>query len=350
MYRSGLIAASALLALGVACKAEAPSTAAQAQAIAPQGDQIWAASGVVRVVDSGRQRVIGQVPVGHPITSMVFAPDGSTAYVGTSAGLYVVEVGTRAVRGPLTAEPIRRLELQGNLLFILQHQVIVGPDGTRDIQPFRLVHFDRTTEKVVDDQEIGQRIHYASDQDGRHLVVSEAGQVRIGASPENLSAGRALDLPSLVPGRGPYRVRGDVTVREGSRALVAIEGKPAHLLVLDLEAGSARAIDLGRETGIRGLAFLPDGRRAVVNAMSHLLVVELASGKITGQLELPGPHVGASLSADGQSLYLAQTVEGTGGAVTQVHLSPLAVGIHVHLEDISPWALAVLPGANPRQP
>ena len=350
MHRSGLIFATSFLLLGSACKAEAPSTAAEAQAIAPAGDRIWAASGVIRVVDAARQGVIARAPVGHPITSMVFTPDGASAYVGTSQGLYRVEVGTMAMHGPLTTEPIRRLELQGNLLSILQHQVIVGPDGTRDIRPFRLVHFDLATEKVVADQEIGQRIHYASERDGRHLVVSEAGEVRIGASPEGLSSGRPLDLPALVPGRGPYRVRGDVTVRDGQRALVAIEGRPAHLLVIDLDSGSARAVDLGRETGIRGLAFLPDGRRAVVNAMSHLLVVDLAAGKVTEQLELGAPHVGASLSSDGRSLYLAQTVEGTGGAVTQVHLSPLALGAHVHLDDISPWALAVAPGAHPRQP
>lgn len=350
MHRPRLIVVATSLALVLACKAEAPATPTEAQALAPAGDRIWAASGVIRVVDAARQAVIARAPVGHPITSMVFSPDGAHAYVGTSHGLYRVEVATMALRGPLTADPIRRLEMQDNLLSILQHQVIVGPDGTRDIRPFRLVHFDPATEKVVADQEIGQRIHYASERDGRHLVISEAGEVRIGASPEGLSSGRALALPDLVPGRGPYRVRGDVTVREGQRALVAIEGRPAHLLVIDLDRGSARAVDLGRETGIRGLAFLPGGARAAVNAMSQILIVDLERGQVTGQLELPAPHVGASLSADGRSLYLAQTVEGTGGAVTQVHLEPLAIGSHVHLEDISPWALAVAPGSNPRQP
>lgn len=342
MHRPRLIAAWALVLASAACKADAPKTTTQTQAVsAPPGAEVWAASGVVRVVDPAQQKVRAKLAVGHPITTILFDAAAKTAWIGTSEGLYAVDVASMALEGPLTPAPIRHLEWQGPLLAILQHQVVLGPDETREVLPFRQVLFDPATKKVVGDEEIGQRIHYAGEAEGHHLVITESGEVRLGARPESLAAGTPLNLPALVPGRGPYRVRGDVTVRQGSRALVAIEGRPAHLLVIDLQAGSAQAIDLGRETGIRGLAFSADGKVALVNAMTRLYVVDLARREVTAELELPGPHVGAALGSDGRALFLAQTVEGTGGAITAVSLSPLAVQAHVHLDDISPWAIAV---------
>jgi hypothetical protein len=60
-------------------------------------------------------------------------------------------------------------------------------------------------------------------------------------------------------------------------------------------------------------------------------------------LELPAAHTGISISSDGRFAYLAQTVDGTGGSITAFALDSFSVAKRVHLDDISPWALAVRP-------
>jgi hypothetical protein len=83
-----------------------------------------------------------------------------------------------------------------------------------------------------------------------------------------------------------------------------------------------------------------------VNAINELLVVDLEKRVIRAAIELPGAHVGLAVSDNGRWAFLAQTVDGTGGAVTIVRLDPLSVYAKIHLDDISPWAVAVKPHAG----
>ena len=80
-----------------------------------------------------------------------------------------------------------------------------------------------------------------------------------------------------------------------------------------------------------------------MNTGGSVLAIDRASGRVSSRLEIEGGHVGAELGRDDRWLYLAKTIDGTGGAITVVALEPMRVHGSIHLDDISPWAIAVRP-------
>lgn len=355
MKRIGRTFSLAALLLGIsACKSkqeDAPNAGTVASALAEKAalpkDVVYAASAHVRVVDPSSDRVVKKIDLQRAVRMIVFSPDGRRAYVAASDGVREVDAVTHEVAAKLTEHPARNLALveDGRTLFVLEHQVNRQEDGTSEIMPFRLLTIDTEKRRVMKREEIGQRILFARPPaDGRSgLVVTEAGEVRLVAPGQPLSAGEAIDPTGGLPSRKNALRPRQFTVIAGGTAYVPVEGLPSRILEIDLATGAVAALDLERNISLRGLAVTADRKQLLVDGGLQLLVVDLKTRSVTGSLALPGGHIGAALADGGQHLYLAQTIQGTGGAVTVVSLDPLRVAGQIHLDDISPWAIAVRP-------
>jgi DNA-binding beta-propeller fold protein YncE len=316
-------------------KASAALTAA-----VPTG-MVFAGSTHVRVIDPAKGSVAASIDLGKAINAIAVSADGAQAFVATSGGVYQVDARSRTLLGQLTSSPARNVLLAegGKNIYVLEHDVIVEENGTRDIKPFRLKTIDLATGKATAEEEIGQRILFAmpSENGRHHLVVTEAGEIIVGSGSSKLNEGQKLEL-----GAAPLRVRPNVVVNNG-HAFVPLDGQPARVIDVNLTNGEASHVDLPNATIIRGLATTPDGRLLVVNTVKEVILVERTGRAITGRLEMAAPHQGVAISPDGKFAYLAQTIDGTGGAVGIVQLDPLAIRGKVHLDDISPWAIAATP-------
>jgi hypothetical protein len=349
MHRAGLTLL--LAAASFACKKEAPvapKIEEKKPAEAPQ-EIVYAASSALRVIDARQGKVIASIPIQHTIYSIQFSLDGSAAYLATGAGVFEVDANAHRLRGQLTDRPASwaAVDASGSKLEVLEHEVIVHKDGTRDIEPFHWVALDLTAgAKPIADEEIGQRVMFVVPprEDRHHLVVTADGEVRLGKPKTRLADGAAVALKGTAKDE-KARVRHMVATR-GNSAFVPVEGATSEVVEIDLVSGDSRAMSLERSVRIRGMAATPDGKSLLVNAVGELIVVDLETRAVRSALELPGAHVGLAISDDGKWAFLAQTVDGTGGAVTIVRLDPLAVHAKVHLDDISPWTVAVRPRAG----
>ncbi len=350
MFPRACIASLALLTAGVGCKQNAETTATQSTAKAAKaevpGALVLAASAHLRTVDVKNGRVIGGLEMRKAVRAIRFAPDGSVAYVAASDGVRAVEPQTGALIAKLTENPARNIELDptGAKLFVLEHSVRVHESGGREIMPFALVTVDTKTNKVVEKTVIGQRIMYARPAigDAQHLVISEAGQIRVGDRGVPLHEGRTIDFMEGFDASQPARVRKTVAVHQDT-VYIPVEGVPSRILVIDLKSGASSNIQLEERMLLRGLAVSANGETLVVNAGNQALVVDLRTRAIRASLELTGAHADASISSDGKWAFLAQTIDQDGGAVAVLGLEPLRYHAKIHLDDISPWALAVRP-------
>src|SRR5262249_38701478 len=141
---------------------EAPGAPAQASSSAPLTAVsapdvfVYAGSSSLRVVDSARGAVVASLPLHNAIYGIEFDRSGKSAFVATGGGLFELDVATNAFT-QLTSIPASYLHRDDstNTLSVLQHEVIVHKNGTRDIEPFHLVSLDLGTRRIVSDEEIG---------------------------------------------------------------------------------------------------------------------------------------------------------------------------------------------------
>jgi hypothetical protein len=353
MHRPRLILLFAAAVTIGGCKSREPAPAsAQTSALAPKRaavdplevpeDTLFAASAHIRIVDVAAGQVVAGINLQKAITAIEFTPDGERAFVAASDGVREIDVDARRVIAQLTMHPARALirSLDGKNLYILEHQVIADKNGAREVLPFHLLTVDLKTRGIVKDQELGQRIAAVIPAEGERgaLIVDEGGGIRLGDKTIDPAAGLASN--------GPVQPRPDVVrSHDGRTAFLPVQGTPSRILAIDLWRGTTRALDLGRPLLIRGLALTPDGTKLVVNAMKQLIVLDAVNGRIHAEVELEDAHGGIAMAPDGRRVYLAQTVDGTGGAVSVVRLDPLKVLGKIHLDDISPWVIAVRPHA-----
>jgi DNA-binding beta-propeller fold protein YncE len=334
---------------GMACKKEAPPPAVESaraplDALQPPSEIVYAASNALRIVDTALGQVTASIPLERAVFALDTSLDGRTIYVAASEGVYEIDAATNA-ETLLTNVPASdvRVSESGATISVLQHEVIVHKNGTRDVEPFHLLVIDSKTHRALSDREVGPRVFFASPADEkRHgLVVDGDGRLRLwkdGAGEE-----KVIDVHALIPAAPSVeanRIRNGVAVH-GDHAYVPLEGRPARVVDVDLLRGTASAIDLERPLALRGLAVTPDGKKLVVDAAREIVVVDLQKRAIQKALELPGAHTGLAISTGGEWAALAQTIDGTGGSVTLVRLDPLAIVERVHLDDISPWAIAI---------
>jgi WD40 repeat protein len=138
-----------------------------------------------------------------------------------------------------------------------------------------------------------------------------------------LSAGSSLDntvaLWNLVDGSQVFRVRGEDSLtkvavsRDGSWFLAAW-GVGADLRLYDAKNGRElhRFKDVNEVVG--ALAFSPDARSFVVNAHTHLLVVETSTGKTLGTIFVPSEIRCVAFTPDG-----LRVLGGGGPVMPDVH-------------------------------
>lgn len=335
------------LALLVGCKSKEEPVATTARAVtATPADTVFAASSQVRVVDVAQNRVAAQINFSKAVRAIVFTPDARLALVGASDGVRAIDTSKNEVLAKLSNSPVRQLELDaaGQRLFVLEHDVTVHPDGRREPQPFRLTTIDLTTFSEVSREEIGQRILYARapTADRHGVVLTEIGQVRIIAPGQKLSEGTDTDIVASLPSSAG--VRGQINVAASAdHVYLPFEGGPSRIVDVDLATGQISSISLDRTLPLRGAAVSPDGRSLFVSSGDHLYAIDLATRSVRGALELGAAHASLALSSDGRFAYLPQTIDGDGGAVRAVDLTSFTLGPKVHLDDITPYTLGVMP-------
>lgn len=357
--RLSLFASLGLGLLALGCtekKADSPAaatTTAAAKAAptdtARAGHRVFAASAHLRVVDAADQKVVGKVQLQKAVRRIVFSQDGLTAYVAASDGVRAVDTTTFEVIAKLTDRPARYVELDstGHMLHVLEHWVHIAPNGARTPQPFSLVTIDTRTGAPASKVEVGERVLYAraAEGEGGHWIrVTELGEVSIGTAETPWGEGTKLDPTDGAPD-APYRVRKTIG-HHGAHVYLPIESDPARVLDIDTKTGRTRMYSLGEKAAIRGVGVTPDGATLIANTGKTLKFVDLSSGDVTHTLALPDTHVGCTITDDGRTAYLARVVDGKGGAVTAIDLTAKTVGDKVHLDDITPWAIAVQPRAR----
>ncbi|CAN0536796.1 unnamed protein product, partial [Laminaria digitata] len=151
------------------------------------------------------------------------------------------------------------------------------------------------------------------------------------------------------------KVVGQVPLQKAVREIrFSADGATAYVAASDgvraIDATShevTRLLSLGDAAAIRGLGITPDGRQLLVNTGVALRTLDVASGQVVGEaLQLPAGQMGCAVSDDGRFAYLAQMRDkagGPGGAVVAVDLKAGSITHTVHLDNISPWAIAVAP-------
>lgn len=353
MHRPRLILLALALASALGCKSKQEEKGAATQQRAEAlldvpNDVVYAASAHIRVVDVGLGQTVSGLQLQRAITSIAFSPEGSFAYVGASDGLREVDAERHQLGRHLSTAPVRQVLVSpdGGHVYFLEHDVVLREGGGREPSAFRLVRYDRETGEL-ETQVVGERVLLALPPfEGRHgLVLFESGVLSLVKAGDPWTEARPIELgvgASPSPGISiprPYLALS----ADARRAYLPVEGEPSRVLEIELSTGATRSLSLGGARLLRGLAVSPDGTRLVVNGSDRLLVLQLPSGEPLGELSLEQAHTGASMSSDGRRVYLAQTVDGTGGAVTVVRLDPLKIQGKIHLSDISPWVLAVRP-------
>jgi hypothetical protein len=335
----------------VACKSkeEAVEARAEPEALASEkmdpADLVYAASAHVRVIDAKSGRVAKNIDLQKAVRAVAFTRDGARAFVAASDGVREIDTKTQEIAAKLTEHPSRNIELSedGARLYVLEHEVIVHADETREILPFRLLTIDLAKRAVISNEEIGQRVLYAHPpaKDRFGVVAFENGEIRRLRPGAKLSSeGEVIDPFFGAPSKFRGRVR-EGSIVWGGKAYLPVEAELARVVEIDLRAGEASSIVLDRPYSLRGLA-MADGK-LLVNAGLFLLAIDLKTRTVSGGLELGAAHTGISISSDARFAYLAQTVDGTGGSVSAVALDSLTLAKRIHLDDISPWALAVQP-------
>jgi hypothetical protein len=302
---------------------------------------VYAGSAHLRVVDAEAGAVAKKLDLGKAINAIRFAPDGSAAYVAASDGVRELD-GKHAVAAKLTSHPARNIEVDGDRVYVLEHEVIVNRDETREILPFRMVTVDRKTRAIVSTEEIGQRILYARPplRDASGLVITESGDIRLVRPGQRLTEGEAIDASGGLSKEKGLRVRQFAAAIDG-KVYVPVEGIPSRILEIDLASAKVRTFDLGGYVAIRGIG--RSGDSLLVNASDELIVVALGDRGIVARVDLSPGHTGLAQSSDGRFAFLAQTIDGTGGAVTVVSIPDRRVAGKIHLDDLSPWVIAVRP-------
>lgn len=342
----------ALLSLSlVACKSktEAPQVQQEAAAVkAAPAHTVFAASAHVRVLDTARGEVVGRVQMQKAVRVVQFSADGRTAYVAASDGIRAIDRTTFEVVGKLTDNPTRYIELSpdGRQLFALEHFVLKKADGSPDPQPFSLLTIDTETGKVTHKEVVGERMIYAratSASAPHSVLIAESGRIVVGTKDTPWGEGTTIDPLQGLPPETPYRVRNSFA-HFGDHVFVAIEGQVARVLHIDTVSGETRFLSLGGPSAVRGLGITPDGRTLVVNTGVSVAMIDVATAQLQGEpVDLPDGEVGCAVTDDGRFAYFAQTRDGMGGAVLAVDLEARQIVQKIHLDDISPWALAVAP-------
>jgi hypothetical protein len=233
---------------------------------------------------------------------------------------------------------------QGSL-DVLWHSITEKPDETREIHPFQLSTIDLKTHETTAKTVIGQRIYYAAKRAGGHaVIVGENGKIRtLSGSAAMNDEGTEVDPHAGISSPDqPLRVRHEA-VRHGTRAYLSVEGFPSRVLEVNLETGAVEALAFDRAYSLRGLDVTADGTLLVANVGTGLIVYDLEKREIRDRIDSPEATTGVSISSDGAYVYTAQVVDEKGGAVHAFSLATAKHAKKVHLDDISPWALAVRP-------
>lgn len=243
----------------------------------PDGSRVLVlVGGGLAVLDAGSTALLGTITISSAFgSSLVLAPGGERAYVGSTDGVTPVDLTTHLIGDPFGGRP------DG----VTPSIDTISADGSR------LFGLDYGTEP--------------------ELVIID------------VTTGTARRIP-LPPGAGPDRF---VVTPDGSRAYVAVQGsggttEPLH--VVDLATG--RATPVAGTAGTLDAAITPDGRSVHAIGYSAAVVLDAATATVTRTVPtslLSGDFV---VSPGGRYLFvvdvLADGVEvhdmDTGGAVATI--------------------------------
>ena len=305
----------------------------------PDGHHVWVASrydGAIKVVDTDTNSVVQTIPISSP-QHMVFAPDGTRAYVLN--GTDQVVVFNTANYSTVNSYTIPNLTSQP----AFTNNLSISPDGQR-LYADMAYQTNRTAEINVFNPNTGALIaSYPGLYNTSNLQVSRDGtrlyltgnapqgfaQTLLALDTANGAVLHTVPLP-VSAGSGSFRDTTVAVSKDGQRLLVAhsyreTEDGPfiAKLYVYDTSSMTVvKTIDIpstGQINGIGDIAVTPSGDRFFIgNTAGHVIVLSGTDFSDIGTVSGIDPMGDYTISADGTRLYAAQTNTGSGSNLLRV--------------------------------
>jgi DNA-binding beta-propeller fold protein YncE len=352
---------------------KAAEKSAERPAAPPAGPriEIYAAHNQIEVFDASERKAVGRIDIDEVVNGIAFSRDGSRAYVGTSGGkdpeksrggVYVIDTESRKRLSKISESPVKALRTHcgGKLLHILEWNVHLAEQTGGKKKPvaeqfhLRTFSLEGPEPRSVSSVAVGMDLYdFTVSPDGKTAYLLDPGhnQLRI----MELPGGRFLEVMDLAAGQkddGTYREAAPARLvldPGGAQAAVLLNGSArTGAVLLDLDGRTRKGLVVQNGSNLRDGAFLPGGKRMLLLALSRLLVLDLAEGKLVQAVPLTEVFTSLALSPTGDEVYLGapvalRTPEARGGGLVEVleggsfaPLARMAVPITVKLIALAP--------------
>jgi YVTN family beta-propeller protein len=338
MFRSSMSVRglAAIVAACVALCAGAASASAAPLAVVANHDL-----DAVTVVDTATGEVVGNpVPVGNGPASVAITPDGRDAYVANAfdESVSVVDLSTMKTVGPA-------IKVGGD-----PFGIAITPDGSRvyvtDLGPTVWVIDTRSGQVVGEIEVSGESVGVAIAPDGRfaYVTVGNDGVVEV------------IDTESMAVVGEPIEVEGHpsgVEFTPDGRTAYVVNRAKKEVSAIDTATGEFTSIPLEGGEEPRGIVVSPDGNRAFVVDLgsNSISVIDTATAPLSREIKLAAKPSEVAVSADGETLYVAEEVGAPGEATEEVQRFDVetgtVVGAKVKLPGESPAGIAIAPDQSP---
>jgi hypothetical protein len=305
------------------------------------------------VVDDESGRVEASVPIGRWIQNITVTRDGRIAYLGTSKGVEIVDLEKRATVGVIGELPAMtvRLDEEHHRIYVLTNERREAENGTMEALPSKVLVYDtrdRGHVRTIELNRIVFDIAVVPEQDRLYCLDLLDSELKV----VQLTSGAAIEVVPL--GDYGFEFKGEVEGflwrmirRPGDgRIYIPQGGKDAGLLVVETTTNAVRRIALGHQAKFRGGVISPDGKRAFLNGVRFLSVVDLEKESEIAWRPLDVPYQGIAMGHSGRRLYLANPMYDEGGSLAVIDAGTLEPLMRVTLPDASPYTVAVSPAAR----
>ncbi len=305
---------------------------------------LYVASNHVLVIDSESGERLAEIGLERFVHDMVFAADGSRAYLAVSDGVVEVDAQNHVVLGHLTETPAFKLALSedGGRLFILGNEVELLADQSPRLQPSTVQVYDLVERRVVATHSAGERAEDLLVDDGEVRVLRPF-EYTIEAlnAAGDVSHTIVFEEPDI-PGASGF-LRGMSWGTDRSRYFVGQAGPAISVHAVDPTTGVSQPVASLPEGFVTGVAATQSGE-VLVSTRNDLYAVDVETGAERGHVALGGAHFGMALGEAGVSYHTMALVEGSdSGVVTVVDLATLEVERVIPTPGMSPAAIAVVP-------
>jgi DNA-binding beta-propeller fold protein YncE len=316
-----------------------------------QAGEVYVGATTLYFIDDVENKVTASLPLKRFVNNINVSKDGSKAYVGTSGGVHIIDIKTRAVEGLLTDKPGFTVELDdvNGRIYVLTNDRKVLPDGTAEALPSKVLVFDAKTRdllKTIDMNRMVFDIEVVPEQDRLYCLDVLDAELKI----VGLSTGAHVETIYL----GDYgiifkdQVHGSLwrmkRMPDGTSIYIPQGGDQAGILVVATATNSVKRIALDHgATKWRGAVLSPDGKRLYLSAVKNMSVIDLEREEEIAWKTLDVPYQGIALDRSGEKLYLVNPIYDEGGSVAIFDTRTLEPIKRIRVPGASPFTIAVSP-------